>query len=242
MATLCLIAGEKGGVGKSFVCRTLVDYCLATAIEFVIFDTDRSNPDVWKVYKDRASCRRAVLSEAERLESAANAIFNSAIEQRTLVNLPAQAMPALKTVLEEEDMFTFMAIHGISLVLWFVTDGSLESIKSLKNSLTYFEGSAQHIVVKNHGLRQDWNVFETDNELKKLLKRAGCPIVEFPKFKGNDTKEVIEARNLTLTEALSEPTFSPVFRHRVFVFRKKAHQIIADVGVLPLPEMVREGA
>ena len=64
MPTIHLIDGEKGGVGKSFVTRAMIQYGLDRNLPFIAVETDRSNPDVAAVYKDL--CQFAVLSENEK--------------------------------------------------------------------------------------------------------------------------------------------------------------------------------
>lgn len=46
MATIHFVDGEKGGVGKSFVAKTMIQYRLERQLPFVAVETDRSNPDV----------------------------------------------------------------------------------------------------------------------------------------------------------------------------------------------------
>ena len=55
MAVIHLVDGEKGGVGKSFVTRAMIQYGLDCELPFVAVETDRSNPDVNRVYKERVS-------------------------------------------------------------------------------------------------------------------------------------------------------------------------------------------
>ena len=64
MATIHLIDGEKGGVGKSFIARTKIQYCLDRNLPFIAVESDRSNPDVSRVYKD--ICQFAIFSEDEK--------------------------------------------------------------------------------------------------------------------------------------------------------------------------------
>lgn len=46
-----LVGGSKGGVGKSMVSISLVDYYLERQRPLVLIETDSSNPDVFKIYK-----------------------------------------------------------------------------------------------------------------------------------------------------------------------------------------------
>src|SRR5690242_245700 len=50
MKKLILVTGDKGGVGKSFVARTVADHLLSEKIEFRAFDTDRTNATFFRFY------------------------------------------------------------------------------------------------------------------------------------------------------------------------------------------------
>jgi CO dehydrogenase nickel-insertion accessory protein CooC1 len=50
MACIHLVDGDKGGVGKSFVCSTLIQYFIDHKIDFTPVEADRYNPDVANRY------------------------------------------------------------------------------------------------------------------------------------------------------------------------------------------------
>ena len=52
MAIINLIDGEKVSVGKSWVARTMIQYCIDNNNLHVGIETDRSNPTVFNIYKD----------------------------------------------------------------------------------------------------------------------------------------------------------------------------------------------
>ena len=87
MATIHLGDGEKGGVGKSLVVRTKIQYHLDKKKPFVAVETDRSNPDVAGVYK--GLCQYAVFTENEKQADRADRIFEMAMEKPVIVNLAA---------------------------------------------------------------------------------------------------------------------------------------------------------
>ncbi len=86
-----LIDGEKGGVGKSLFARVLIQYFLDKNFPFFAVDTDRSNPDVSRIYE--SVCREALFSEDEKKFYEADRIFELAFEKSVIVNLPAQVYP-----------------------------------------------------------------------------------------------------------------------------------------------------
>ena len=64
MAIINLIDGEKGGVGKSWVARTMLQYLKDRAIPLAGIEADRSNPTVLNIYKDS---KAAFFSENEKM-------------------------------------------------------------------------------------------------------------------------------------------------------------------------------
>ena len=62
---LYLVAGSKGGVGKSMVTMALVDLLREQGQNVFLVECDNSNPDVWKAHKDEIRCELVNLDEAE---------------------------------------------------------------------------------------------------------------------------------------------------------------------------------
>ena len=82
-------------------------------IRFTLYEADRSNPDCLRIYGKATNCKLAVFSERQKYEDAANRLYEQAIANLTLVNLPAQVLPALKRWIEENDILTLSA-EGLS--------------------------------------------------------------------------------------------------------------------------------
>ena len=59
-----LVGGGKGGVGKSFTTVGLVDTLMQAGFKILLIESDTSNPDVWKMYKDEVECRLIDLDDA----------------------------------------------------------------------------------------------------------------------------------------------------------------------------------
>jgi hypothetical protein len=98
MATIHLIGGEKGGVGKSVVSRLLAQYMIDREKPFIGFDTDRSHGALMRFYSDFAS--PTVVDSYQSLD----AIIEVATEQPeldVLVDLAAQTHQPLSRWLEE---------------------------------------------------------------------------------------------------------------------------------------------
>ncbi len=95
MPTIHFIDGEKGGVGKSFVARAMIQYALDRNQTFIAVEADRMNPDVANVYKD--VCKHAIFTENEKEIGRADRIFELATRKPVIVSLRA----SYKTLLGE---------------------------------------------------------------------------------------------------------------------------------------------
>jgi hypothetical protein len=232
MADIHLFGGEKGGVGKSFVCRTAIAYHLAKNIDCVPFDTDRSNADVLRIYGETAGCRQAILSEADKFDDAANAIFNTALDgRRVLVNLPAQVMPSLSLWIASNELFEIADESGVSFVSWFVSDCGLDSLKLFGELLDTFGDRMRHVFVANYGITENWSRLRNDKGLMQRMKAQRVSLVTFPKFIGRSHRDQIDERSLTFAQAEACEDFGEIGRQRVKSFLRKASEQFEAVGV-----------
>lgn len=231
MPAIHLFGGEKGGVGKSFVCRTAIAYHLEKELKFVAFDSDRSNPDVMRIYGPVSGCEKAVFSEGERYEDTANSIFNAAMEKRVLVNLPAQSLIPLKAWIEKNELFDLAADSGVEFVSWFVSDCGYDSLKLFGQSLDFFGDRARHIFVANYGMTEDWDALKKDKALMQRLRGDNVTVLKFPKFIGNYDRNQIDALCLTFEAAAECDEFGAISRQRVKSFLRKAFEQFDEMGV-----------
>lgn len=231
MPAIHFFGGEKGGVGKSFICRAAIAYHRNHDIDFVPFDTDRSNPDVMRIYGKIAGCKTDVFSEGVRYEDTANHVFNVATEKRVLVNLPAQSFISLRGWIEKNELLDLAEENGIDFYIWFVSDCGYDSLKLLNKSVSYFQDRVQHILVANYGMTEDWEPLERDAALQKLLKKYGVKVIEFPKFIGNSDRNRIDSLSLSFEVATEHEEFGLISRQRVKTFLRKAFAAFDEVGV-----------
>lgn len=160
MPTIHLIDGEKGGVGKSLVARTMIQYCLDKKMPFVPVETDRSNPDVAGVYKTIS--QYAVFTEDERHADKADKIFELAMTKTVIANLAAQSHRAVKGWIEKNLLLKLGEAQGVSFCKWFVSTGGYDSLNLFKQSVNSYEGKVPHILVRNLGLCDDWEHVNAD--------------------------------------------------------------------------------
>ena len=217
MTAIHWFGGEKGGVGKSFVCRSAVEYFLFKEMGFIVFDTDRSNPDVLRLYREAAGCRPAILSEAEKYEVAAGTIYNAALDEKVpvLVNLGAASFRALKAWIEKNYVLRSAKLNDVSFYSWFVSNGGSDSLRQFQEALDYFGDAVQHVFVKNYGMTDDWGALDDDEALMARLDDESVIVLDFPRFIGNGDRNRIKDLGLTFAAAQKHHAFDALAQQRI---------------------------
>jgi hypothetical protein len=210
----------------------MAQYLLDRQIPFTAFDSDRNNPDCWRCYQKILPVNLAILSESTRYEDAANGIFNAGIEQRTLVNLPAQVYQPLKEWFEKNELLSLAPDVGVSFVFWFVTDAGYDSLQLLEKSLQHYKDRVRFILVRNHGRTDDFEALERNESLQTLLKTFKIPSMDFPCLIGSVIRNRIDSESLTFGEALSREDFGIIDKQRVRKFLREAYQAFEETGAL----------
>jgi hypothetical protein len=149
-----LIGGEKGGVGKTFVSRSLCQYLNAEGREFTLVEADSQVNDVGRIYQSLAQDTHTItLSDNPNLATEPDVIFNAATDAEVVVNLPSNTLDALNRWMAKVSLLDFMRnfYGGNRIVKWFVSDGCYESVRQLHSSIEEFDYGIPHIVVLNEG-------------------------------------------------------------------------------------------
>ena len=232
MVDIHLFGGEKGGTGKSMTCRTAIAYHIDRGLDFVPFDADRSNADVARIYQQAAGCRRAVLSEAERYDDAANAIFNTALNgHRVLVNLPAQSMPALSQWIFDNELLDIAEESNVNFVSWFVSDCGLDSLALFESVLETFGARMKHVFVANYGLTERWGRLKSNEALMARMRELGVTLIKLPKFTGRAVRDTLDQQSLTFAEAKQSQHLDAIGRQNVKKFLRQSFEQFDTAGV-----------
>lgn len=240
MPILNICGGEQGGVGKSTVAGTILQYHIDHELPFSAFDLDRSNADVKRRFGKVCDVHLAILSEAQQHEDAANALFNAALEQNVICNLPAQVLPALNVWIEHNQLIELAVETDVQLRIFHVAAPSFESRKLLSHSLNLFGDHIPHVLVKNLGMPGRWEQFE-DEDLTELIEAYDLTVIEFPKFIGNSEKEFMDAQSMSYGEALRHPDLGPISKQRIKGFLRKAYDAFEDASLFTQkPKYVHE--
>ena len=236
MANINLIDGEKGGVGKSWVARTMLQYLIDNAIPFASIETDRSNPTVLNIYKES---KAAVFSENEKTADVADVIFEYALKKTVVVNLPAQAHRAVSQWIDTKGLLDLGKEHGVTFIKWFVSDGESDSLELFVKSLEHYQGYVTHVFIKNYGRCDEWGYFKAREDVQKAIAEYGVKVIEFPKLSDGRRIE-INAKRLTFEDASNYSEFGIIGRNQIKTYLREAYKAFESTELLPKAKQLQE--
>ena len=200
---ILVICGGKGGVGKTAVYRSLLDYLLEVYGDVVVpVEADAVINDVQRYFPNRQLIR---FSESLASRGSADRLIDFAVEgvanSLIVVNLPGNSWEEYKVWLQELG-FSGDGDSGLlddcEILQFFVTDGTRGSIDMLEKSVVELENQPRHILVRNNGRLTSgggWSYLEEDEGLQKLLQETGVPVCDFPGLAG-DTMYKVESAGI----------------------------------------------
>lgn len=224
MTSIHFFGGESGGIGKSFMTRTAVQYLMDREQPFTVFDADRTKHDIYDVFED-IGCQRAIFSEDDRYEDDALHIYESALSKPALVNLPANSYVELKGWISNNDVATLSQEDKISLWLWHLSDGSDISVNLFLKVCSEMGNTFQYVLVKNSGKNKgNWDMIDNNEEVQKLIKKYKVTVVDLPRLNGEKCHKVIEGMKLSFGKAKQEGVLDRINRQRIALYLKLSYQ------------------
>ena len=141
--TVILIGADKGGVGKTTVARTLLDYLAAHKVPARAFDTEapkgtlkRFHPDVTDVVD--------VAAAADQMK-----IFDSlSISEVTVIDVRAGLLSATLGVLRDIGFLDVAKKGDFRLMVFHILGPSIASLEEISETARFLSG-AHHFLVKN---------------------------------------------------------------------------------------------
>lgn len=228
---LHFVGGRKGGVGKSFFARLLVEYLRSKGQKFTIAECDRVNPDVGRIYKDLEEVILAYFSEDERKRSKADALFAAALKTVVVANLPAQVHQAMLTWFTDDALYELAEREGVSFCHWYVSNGGYDSVQLFYKTVADLGEWMPHVFVRNWGLCDDWSHVDQDLKFQTLVEDYSIPVINLPKCSYLE-RNFIEAHQLPLSAAESHKELTVVSRQRIKHFLRQAFSEIEEAGML----------
>ena len=195
-----LIGGGKGGVGKSLLSMTVVDFLGCTGREPFLVETDTSVPDVYKTYQADTGGELVNLDEREGWIELVNLVdskpdstfvINTGARNQTGINnfgkTLSKALPQLKRKL---------------VVLWAI-DRKRESLELLSDFLEVIPDAEVHVVRNMYlGTEKKFELYN-GSKMRAAIETNGGRSLNFPELADRVTDAMNKGR-LTIAKAAAE--------------------------------------
>ena len=195
-----LIGGSKGGVGKSLVTMALVDHLLEHGESVLLAESDTSNPDVWKAYKDAVDAHLLNLDEADGWIELVN-LCDSAPKSVAVVNTAARNNRGVSAY--GQTLNSTLADLKRKLVTLWVINRQRDSLELLKEYIGAIPNAEVHVVRNGYfGEEKKFELYNSSN-LRKAVEDKGGKSVTFPDL-ADRVSDDIYSKRLSIARASKE--------------------------------------
>jgi CobQ/CobB/MinD/ParA nucleotide binding domain len=175
--SIYLVGGSKGGVGKSLVTMATVDYLQEQGEKILLIESDTSNPDVWKAYKDSTETELLNLDEADGWIELVN-LCDSRLDSIVVINSAARNNKGVSAYGETLNS-TLTELKRKLITLW-VINRQRDSLELLKEYMDAIPNAAVHVVRNGHfGDEKKFELYNS-SKLRAAVEERGGQSVTFP--------------------------------------------------------------
>jgi hypothetical protein len=185
MKNLTYVGGSKGGTGKSLFSMALVDYFrkIFPGDEILLIETDSSNPDVGRLYKNTigVSMEGILLDEGEKgWITMADAIDDTSakhivINSMAASNLGVQSQGAL---FEQSIMDSTLEV---SFKVFWISNRNKDSVTLLRDFLKHFKKAVVFPVLNLYfGKEEEFSFYRSSLDVHEIIADRGGRQLVFP--------------------------------------------------------------
>jgi hypothetical protein len=197
MTPLVVIVGaDKGGVGKTTVSRTLMDYFKARSADYRAFDTEAPAGVLKRFHPDKTTVVDLTRSDDQM------SVFDTLKDaQITLVDVRAGLLsPTLKTLAE----IGFLDPAKCKIIVLHILGSTQASFDEIKATAELVEGSKHYLVV-NRANDASFMGLSAD------MKKAGDGVIDIPKL-NELAAEYVDTAGVSFDRFISDESQSAVMR------------------------------
>lgn len=171
--TVILVGADKGGVGKTTVARTLLDYLSANKLAARAFDTETPKGTLHRFHPDSTDIVD-VTSAADQIK-----IFDTLTSSEvTVVDVRAGLLSTTLGVLRDIGFLDVVKNGNVRLMVFHILGPSIASLEEIADTARFLNG-AHHFLVKNfinNTTFFDWDPATYDGYFKKIKGAAELAI------------------------------------------------------------------
>jgi len=236
MQTVYLIVGDKGGVGKTYTARIMLDYLRKhKKLQVAAYDSDINNPAFMRIAgdEDRNNPLELVGELDVRREAGIVQLINEMDKQLApyfIVDMPAGSRESLEqTQANYKLMDTIKKCH-YQPILVHVLHKVRESTALLKRMLSVYGDSAKYLVIKN-GFNDRENGFELfeNSHTKKALEEMDSRVMFLPEL-STLTSDLLDVMSLPFEEAAHGTDIDLAHRVRLESYLEDVYRRFDEIG------------
>ncbi len=201
-----MIGGSKGGVGKSTLCIALLDTLLfdanneRTNIDVLLIESDTSNPDVAKMYKDVTKTELIDLDHRNGWVDFVN-VCDENPNSVVVVNTAARNNSGVAS--HGENLKISLEELNRDLITFWVVNRQRDSLELLKEYMQTFSESDIHVVRNNYfGEEQKFELYNS-SAIKKNIEEKGGKSINFPEVADRISDDLF-TRRLAINKAIAD--------------------------------------
>jgi hypothetical protein len=149
MKRIVMILGGKGGTGKTAFTRLLLDVMHNKSINYLAYDADTENPELYEYYQNFGSGVRLLnfleVAEAKRFFTEIKAESPDSV----IVDMPGASSNKTREIISKFGLFKIAGDLGYRVTLVTVLNLGYSVITSLKTMAEFCGDKADYVVVKN---------------------------------------------------------------------------------------------
>ena len=196
------IGGSKGGVGKSMVTFAMLDYLLEREASVCLVESDTSNPDVWKAYKDFVPVELINLDESDGWVDLVNACEQHR-ERVVVVNTAARNNLAVSQY--GQTLGSCLEELGSKLVALWVINRQRDSLELLTEFMEAVPTADVHVVRNGYFGAEDKFELYNSSKTRESVERRGGKSITLPDLADRVADELCAQRLALSVAAKSMP-------------------------------------
>lgn len=234
MSRIVFVTGDKGGVGKSFTSRVLLDWYEAKGIPVKAYDTDKTNSTLFRFFNENES-KNMILSQLDTdnqgdLDSFLNVVAENK-DSVFVIDCAARTMDRLLTWMKEIGFFELAQEHEIKVTLAFVLGPEKDCVAILKDIASEFEDNADYILIKNEGKGSEFKVYDGSKTRERILKTLSGIEINIPLLHSKTSLEV-DRLSIPFSVAKDSTVLGLAERSRVRTFQSRVFQQLDQAEAL----------
>ena len=182
--TVFYVGGSKGGVGKSMVAITLLQYLIdrfGDEKNIHLLETDNGNPDVWRIYRNKLPVNLFSLDEDQKGWQGVADLIERAKDTLFVINSAATSNVGLAVHGRDFSAFLEEISNECDYVTFWVLNRQKDSVQLLEDYLKVVDAGRLFVVRNNYwGPREEFGLYEQIRDKSELIRNRVDGELDFP--------------------------------------------------------------